>query len=65
MVQLSRIDHEQKISYRRQRTDIEKHSFVNKTILLWNLLPAEILGTLPYKTNVFREAVRKVIKVVK
>ena len=44
---LSRVDHERKISNRRQRTDIRKYSFVNRTIRLWNRLPAEILGTLP------------------
>jgi len=38
-------------------TDIEKYSFVNR-------LPAEILGTLPCKLNVFRKRVRKVINVV-
>jgi len=44
---LSRIDHDWKIRNRRQRTDIGKYSFVNRTIRLWNRLPAEILGTLP------------------
>ena len=54
---LSRVDHELKIRNRRQMTDIEKYSFVNR-------LPAEILGTLPCKLNVFRKRVRKVINVV-
>ena len=44
---LSRVDHEWKIRNRRQSTDIRKYSFVNRTIRLWNRLPAEILGTLP------------------
>jgi len=39
---LSRMDHEWKIRNRRQRTDIGKYSFVNRTIRLWNWLPAEI-----------------------
>jgi len=33
---LSRIDHEWKIRSRRQRTDIRKYSFVNRTIQDWN-----------------------------
>jgi len=39
---LSRVDRERKIWNRRQRTDIGKYSFVNRTIRLWNRLPAEI-----------------------
>jgi hypothetical protein len=61
---LSRVDHEQKIRNRRQRKAIGKYSFVNRTIRLWNRSPAEILGTLPCKTNAFRKRVRKVINVV-
>jgi len=41
------------IRNRRQRTDIEKYSFVNRTIQHWNQLPAEVLGILPCKTNHF------------
>jgi hypothetical protein len=52
------------IRNRRQRTDIGKYSFVNRTIRLWNRLPAEILETLPCKPNAFRKRVRKVINVV-
>jgi len=58
---LSRVDHERKLRNRRQRTDIGKYSFVNRTIRLWNRLPAEILGTLPCKSNAFRKSVRKVV----
>jgi hypothetical protein len=61
---LSRVDHERKIRNRRQRMDIGKYSFVNITIRLWNRLPAEILRTVPSKTNPFRKRVRKVINVV-
>ena len=65
---LSRVNHKWKIRNRRQRTDIRKYSFVNRTIWLWNRfwnwLPAEILGTLPCKPNTFRKRVRKVINVV-
>jgi len=44
---LSRVDHEKKNRGRRQRTDIGKYSFVNRTIQHWNQLPAELLGFLP------------------
>jgi hypothetical protein len=42
---LSRDDHDRKIRSRKQRTDIGKHYFVNRTIRLWNNLPAEALVT--------------------
>jgi hypothetical protein len=41
---MSRVDHVQKIRGRKQRTDIGKYSFVNRTIKNWNQLPAEVLG---------------------
>jgi len=50
---LSRVDHERKIRSRRQRTDLEKYSFVNRTIQHWNQLPAEVLRTLPCKPITF------------
>jgi len=58
---LSRVDHERKIRGRRQRTDIGKYSFVNRTIQHWNQLPAELLGILPCKPITFINRVRKVI----
>jgi len=58
---LSRVDHEWKIRSRRQRMDIGKYSFVNRTIQHWNQLPAEVLGILPCKSIIFKERVRKVI----
>jgi len=58
---LSRADHVPKIRDRRQRTDIRKYSFVNRTIKNWNQLPAEALGTSPCKPNIFRDRVRKAI----
>jgi len=61
---LSRIDRDCKIRNRKQNADTGKYSFVNKTIRLWNRLPAEILGTLPCKPSAFRERVRRVINVV-
>jgi hypothetical protein len=61
---LSRVDHERKIRSRGQRTDIEKYSFVNRTIQDWNQLPAEVLGILPCTTNTLKKMVRKVINEV-
>jgi len=58
---LSRVDHERKIRIRRQRTDIGKYSFVNRTIQHWNQLPAEMLEILPCKPITFKKRVRKVI----
>ena len=58
---LSRIDHERKIGSRRQRTDVGKYSFVNRTIQQWNQLPAEVLRNLPCKPITFKKRVRKVI----
>ena len=58
---LSRRDHERKIRGRRQRTDIEKYSFVNRTIQDWNQLPAEVLETLHCKLKTLKKRVRKAI----
>jgi hypothetical protein len=61
---LSRVDHERKIRSRRQRTDVGKYSFVNRTIQDWNELPAEVLVTLPCKPNTLKKRVTKVINEV-
>jgi hypothetical protein len=61
---LSRIDHDWKIRNGRQRMDIGKYSIVNRTVRLWNRLPAEILGTFPCKPSAFRKRVRELINVV-
>jgi len=58
---LSRVDHVRKIRDRKQRTQIGKYSFVNKTIENWNQLPAEALGTFPCKPKIFRKRFRKAI----
>jgi hypothetical protein len=58
---LSRVDHVRKIRTRRQRSDIGKYSFVNRTIGDWNQLPAEVLETPPCKPTTFRKRLRKVI----
>jgi hypothetical protein len=44
---------------------IGKYSFVNRTIQLWNQLPAEVLGNLSCKPSNFMKKVRKVITRVK
>jgi hypothetical protein len=62
---LSRVDHDQKIRNTKQRMDIRKYSFVNRTIQLWNQLPADALGTYPCKPSIFRKRDRKVISEVK
>jgi hypothetical protein len=62
---LSRVDHHRKIKNRKQRTDIGEFSFVNRTIQLWNKLPADTLGTFLCKPSIFRKRVREVIKEVK
>jgi hypothetical protein len=54
-------DHDRKIRSRKQNTDVGKYSFVNRTIQLWNQLPADVLGTLSYKSSNFRKKVRKLI----
>jgi hypothetical protein len=58
---LSSVDHERKIRSRRQRTDIGKYSFVNRTIQQWSLLPAEVLEILPCTTITFKKRARKII----
>lgn len=58
---LSRVDHGRKIRSRKQRTDIGKYSFLNRTIQLWNKLPAEVFENLPSKQITFKRRVRKAI----
>jgi hypothetical protein len=50
---LSRVVHERKIRSRKQKTDVRKYSFVNRTIQLLNQLPAEALETLSCKPDNF------------
>jgi hypothetical protein len=45
---------------RKQKTDIGKYSFVNRTIQLWNQLTADILGNISCKLSNFRKSVKKV-----
>jgi hypothetical protein len=54
-------DHVRKIRAWKQRTDIGKYSFVNRTIKNWNQLPAEALGTFPCVPKIFTKRVGKAI----
>jgi hypothetical protein len=58
---LSRENHSRKIRSRKQRTNIGKYSFVNRTIINWNKLPADLLASFPCKLNTFRKRVKKVV----
>ena len=58
---MSRVDRVRKIRARKQRRDIGKYSFVKRTIKNWNQIPAEALGTFPYKPKGFRQRVKKAI----
>jgi hypothetical protein len=62
---LSRVDRGWEIRNRRQKTDIGKYSFVNRTFYFRNKLPMNDLGTLPSKLSTCRKRVRKVICEVK
>jgi hypothetical protein len=57
---ISRVDHHWKIRARKQRTDIGKYSFVNRSITDWNQLPEGAIGTSNGKTHIFKTRVRKV-----
>jgi hypothetical protein len=58
---LSREDHNKKIRTRKQRTDVGKYSFVNRTIKHWNQLPVDLLASFPCKLSTFRKRVKKVV----
>jgi hypothetical protein len=46
---------------RKQRSDVGKFSFVNRTIADWNQLPEEIFGFPPAKVHAFSKRVRKAV----
>jgi len=58
---LNRVDHNQKIRTRSQRTDVGKYFFVNRTIKSWNRLPAGLLASFLCKLNTFGKCVKKVV----
>ena len=55
---LSREDHNRKIRNRKQRTDVGKYSFVNRTIKSWNHLPAGLLASFSSKINILERGLR-------
>jgi hypothetical protein len=50
---------------RKQKTVSGKYSFLNRTIQLWNQLPAEVLENPSCKPITFRKRARKVINKAK
>jgi len=56
---ISRVDHYWKIKARKQRTDIGKYSFVNRSITNWNKLPEGAIGTSNGKTYIFKPGLGK------
>jgi hypothetical protein len=57
----SRDDHNKKIKARKQRTDVGKYFFVNRTIKSWNQLSASLLASFSCKLNSFRKRVKNVV----
>jgi hypothetical protein len=55
---LGREDHNLKIRTAKQRTDVGKYSFVNRTIKSWNQLPACLLASFPSKLNTFWKKIK-------
>jgi hypothetical protein len=47
------------IRARKQRTDIGKYPFVNRSIIDWNQLSEGAIGTSHGKTHIFKTSVRK------
>jgi len=58
---LSKDDHNRKIRTRKQRTDVGKYFFVNRTIKSWYQLPARLLASFPCKLNSVRKRNKNVI----
>ena len=58
---LSRVDHKWKIRAIKQRTDVSKYCFVNRTITDWNQLSEGEIQALTSNMYSFRKRVRKVI----
>ena len=58
---LRRDNHNRKIRTKKQRTDVGKYSFVNRTVKSWNQLPASLLESFPCKLITFRKKVKNVV----
>jgi len=56
---LSRVDYYWKIRARKQRIDIGKYSFLNRSITDWNKLPEGAKGTYKGNTHIFKTRVRE------
>jgi hypothetical protein len=56
---LSRVDHNWKIRARKQRTEVGKYSFVNRTTTAWNQLPEGVIRAVTGDTYSFRKIFRK------
>jgi hypothetical protein len=54
------VDHYRKIRARKQRTNIGKYSFVNRSITDWNELPEGARVIFRCKTHILETSVRKV-----
>ena len=59
---LSRDNHNRKIGTRKQRTDVGKYCFINRTIKSWNQLPAGLLVSFRCKLHMFRKRVKNVVR---
>jgi len=57
---LSRVDHHWKIRARKQRRDIGKYSFLNRSITDWIQLPEVEIGASHSKNHIFKTRVREV-----
>jgi hypothetical protein len=55
-------DQDCKIRARKQRSDVGKFSFVNRTIADWNKLLEEIFGFPPAKVHAFSKRVKKAVE---
>jgi hypothetical protein len=58
---LTRDGHYRKIRARKQRRDVGKFSFVNRTIADWNHVPEGAIGFSYVKIHIFSKRVRKVV----
>jgi len=58
---MSMEDHNRKIRTKKERTDVGKYSFINRTIKSWNQLPAGLVDSFPCKLNTFRKRVKNVV----
>jgi hypothetical protein len=58
---IGRNDHQFKVKCRSQKNNVKKFSFLNRTILDWNSLPAELFEPFPKSVNVFKRRCKKYI----